>query len=174
MKKILTEIRKLEEEKNFDDLGSYLINLVKHGDNPIQFENEFKKHFHSPHGYLRKASVFCLLFALQIDKPEYRRNAIEFVKDSKEDEEIRRWSASGLSQTYQKTKDKELLRLFFKIIENPEEDETLKENLLSAALLIYGLTSREQFFRNKETLPKLNEMLVTYKFEIDEIQRLIK
>lgn len=174
MKKILAEIRKLEDQKNFDELGSYLINLVKYGDNPIQYENEFNKHFNSQDSYLRKVSVFCLLFALQIDKPEYRNKAVEFVKNSNEDEEVRRWSASGLSQTYQKTKDKELLKLFFKIIDNPKEDEAIKESLLNSALLIYGLTSREQFFRNKEILPKLNKMLATYKFEIDEIQRLIK
>ena len=174
MKKILAEIRKLEEEKKFDELGSYLTNLAKHGKDPIQYENEFNKHFNSPDWYLRKTSIFCLLFALQIDKPEYRHKAIKFVKDSNEDEEVRRWSASGLSQTYQNTKDKELLKLLFELIDNPEEDKEIRQSFLSSALLIYGLSSREQLFRDKELLPDLNKMLVTYKTEIDEILKLIK
>jgi hypothetical protein len=174
MNKIIAEIRNFEKQKDFNGLGSYLINLVKNGDNPIQYENEFNKHFEASDWYLRKASVFCLLFALQIDKPAYRKKAIEFVKNSKEDEEVRRWSASGLSATYQKTKDKELLNIFLKIIENSKEDESIKESLLSSALSVYGLTSREQIFRNKEILPELKDMQKTFRSEINEIKQIIK
>ncbi len=174
MNEIITKIREFEKKEDFVGLGSYLIDLVKNGDKPIQYEHEFSKHFKSPNWYLKKAAVFCLLFALQINKPEYRNNAIEFLRDPNEDEEVRRWSASGLSQTYQKTKDKELLSLFIQIIENPEEDTNIKESILSSALIVYGLTSREQFFRNKKILPELDKMQVTFESEINEIKQIIK
>jgi hypothetical protein len=174
MNKVISEIREFEKKEDLDGLGSYLIKLAKYGDNPIQYENEFKKHFNSSDWYLRKAAVFCLLFALQIDKPEYRSRAIMFVKDPNEDEEVRRWAAAGLSVTYQKTKDKELMKLFIDVIQNPEEDNSIKESLLSSALLVFGLTSRDQLFRNDEVLPKLGNMLKTFQQELIEINEIIK
>ena len=96
------------------------------------------------------------------------------MKDPNEDDEVRRWSASGLSQVCQKSKDKELLKLFFQIIEDPSDDETIKDSLLSSALCIYGLSSKEQFDRNITVLPSLEEMFITFKKEIAEIQRIIE
>ncbi|MEM1339877.1 MAG: hypothetical protein AAF634_08085 [Bacteroidota bacterium] len=73
MNKIIAEIRELESQNNTDELGGYLTNLVKSEKNPQHYENEFKKHLNSDNWYLKKTAVFCLLFALQIDKPEYRK-----------------------------------------------------------------------------------------------------
>jgi hypothetical protein len=168
------EIRKLEAAGNNDELGGYLIDLAKYGEQPHNYEDEFEKHFDSPDWYLRKAAVFCLLFALQIDKPEYRLKAINFVKDGEEDDEIRRWTAAGLAQTYRSTKDKELLQLFMELVEDEQEENDMKESFLRDALLIYGLSSRDQAFRNSSFLPELGEMLKTFGGEIADIKALIK
>ena len=171
---IRSEIRELEEAKDFDKLYSYLVKVVKYDDNPIEYELEFNKYFDSTDWQMRKAAVFCLLYVLQIDNPTYRNKAIAFVKDISEDEEVRRWSAAALSQTYQNTKDKELLKLFLQLVENPEEDQDFKGSILRSALLVYGLTSREQIFRNDKIMPKLDRMMTTYKREVAEIRWLLK
>src|SRR5688500_18518338 len=126
MDKVLQEIRALEKEGDADKLGGYLTQLVKNDQNALRYEGEFAKHLQSDNWYLRKTAVFALLFALQIDNNEYRKAAIAFIKNPDEDEEVRRWSASGLGQTYQKTKDKDLLKLLIDLIDGSEDEFGLK------------------------------------------------
>ncbi|MEM8507767.1 MAG: HEAT repeat domain-containing protein [Bacteroidota bacterium] len=147
MNRIIAEIRELESQNNTDELGGYLTNLVKSEKNPQHYENEFKKHLNSDNWYLKKTAIFCLLFALQIDKPEYRKKAIEFVSDLSEDDEVRRWSISGLGQTYRNTNDNELIKLFLRKIDDKNDDESLKSSLVSSILNICGISSHEQFMR---------------------------
>ena len=174
MDKIRNKISKLESANDIDQLYSFLINLVKYSDNPHQYEQEFNKYLDSSDWRLKKAAVFCLLFALQIDNSDYRQRALKFIGDIKEDEEVRVWACSGLAQTYQNTKDKELLRFLINRLDNENEDDYLRSSIISGALLIYGLTSREQFLRSDEVTPESETILNTFKKELDEIRTLIK
>jgi hypothetical protein len=173
MDKVLQEIRTLEKNSDPDELGGYLIKLAKSDQNALRYEGEFAKHLQSDNWYLKKAAVFALLFALQIDKKEYRNAAIKFIKSFDEDEEVRRWSASGLGQTYQKTKDKELMKLLIDMADGPEDEFGLKTSFLSAALLIFGLSTREQFFRKPSVSASIDKMRELFKEEIKLIRQVI-
>ena len=173
MDKILKQIRKLEEEGDADKLSSYLIQLAKYGEQPLQYEEEYRKYFNSEDWVLRKVAVFCLLFALQIDKPEYRHKAIHFVSNKEEDFDVRIWAAAGLAQTYQQTKDEELLNLFIELLADKDENEFLKDTLLSSALLVYGLSFRDQSLRASNE-SKFREKLTIFEKEIIDIKELTK
>ncbi|HEY5825273.1 MAG TPA: HEAT repeat domain-containing protein [Cyclobacteriaceae bacterium] len=174
MDKVQSEIRKLEDSGDIDKLAEYLMDLAKYDENPMKYENEFRKHLDSSYWHLRKTAVFCLMFILQIDNSEYRNQAIKFVKDKNEDEEVRRWAASGLAQTYQKTKDKELLKVFIEIIDD-DNDHTIKESLMNTALLVFGITSRERVLRsNKGVIPTLQDLFSSFQMELTEIREIIK
>jgi hypothetical protein len=170
MDKVLQEIRALEKDGDPDELGGYLAKLVKNDKNAFRYEGEFLKHLHSDNWYLKKTAVFALLFALQIDKKEYREAAIEFIKNSDEDEEVRRWSASGLGQTYQKTKDKELLKILIDLVDGPEDEFGLKTAFLSAALLIFGISTRDQFFRKTSVSTSIDKMKELFQNELKLIR----
>lgn len=173
MSETMEKIKQLEQNQDWDNLASYLIDVAKHDDNPLQYENEFKKYLSSNNWYLKKAAVFSLLFVLQIAKLEYRNKAIAFIKDFNEDKEVRTWSAMGLAQSYQKSQDKELLALFFATMENLQEQDSIKETMFQAALLVYGITTREQFLRNDEANPSLADMLKTFELEFVEMKKII-
>lgn len=173
MDKVVQEIRTLEKNGDLDELGGYLTKLAKSDQNALRYEGEFAKHLQSDNWYLRKTAVFALLFALQIDNKEYRDAAIAFIKNPDEDEEVRRWSASGLAQTYQKTRDKELLKLLIDLVDTPEEDSGLKTTLLSSALLIFGLSTREQFFRKPSISTSIVKMEELFKDEMKLMRQVI-
>ena len=174
MNKILTEIKDLESKNNPDELGGYLTNLVKHGKNPLQYEKEFNKHLSSSDWYLKKTAIFCLLFALQIDKPEYRKKAVEFINNRNEDDEVRRWSISGLGQTYKNTNDKELIELFLTKINDPNEDNCLKSGFVSSILSISGISSRELLLRTGKINNSADFLMESFKKEFDLIKKQIK
>ena len=173
MDKVLQEIRRLEEHGDPDKLGGYLIQLVKYDKNALWYEVEFAKHLQSDNWYLKKTAVFALLFVLKIDSKEYREAAIAFIKNRYEDDEVRRWSASGLGQTYQKTKDKDLLKLLIDLVDGPKDIFRLKTSFLSAALLIFGLSSRDLAFRKPSIPASIHQMKESFKEEIKLMKQLI-
>lgn len=174
MNKIITEIRELEILNDPDALGGYLTNLAKHGRYPVKFEDEFKKHLFSNDWYLKKTAIFCLLFALKIDKPEYRERAIDFIIDVNEDDEVRRWSISGLGQTYENTEDKELIELFLSKIDDNNEDESLKSTLVSSVLNICGVSSQEQLIRTGKINNSAVFLIESFEKEFENIRNRIK
>jgi HEAT repeat protein len=174
MDKIIAEIRRLEARGDNDELGEYLIDLVKYGEDSEKYELEFKKHLDSSDWQLRKAALFCLLFALQIDRPEYKEKAMQILKNKSEDEEVRRWAASGLAQTYQRTKHKELLGILLAIVNDPDDNGNIKGSILSSALLIFGLSSREQFLQTNHLSPSLSILIETFSNELNEINKIIE
>lgn len=174
MNKILAEIKDLESKNDADELGGYLTNLVKHAKNPLRFEKEFNKHLYSKDWYLKKTAIFCLLFALQIDKPEYRKKAIEFINDVNEDEEVRRWSISGLGQTYQNTNDNELIKLFWTKVNDPSEDNSFKSGFVSSILTIIGISSREQLMRTGKIINSAEFLIESFEEEFELIKKRIK
>ena len=148
---VLLDIERLEAAGDADELSGYLIELVKRGEQPQRYEPQFAKHWHSPEPYLRKAAVFCLLFVLQIDNPAYRAAALAFVRDAREDEEVRRWAAAGLAQTYRATQDRELLAAFFAVLDDEAENESVKSSLIPDILLLIGLDSRTIYGRSSSS-----------------------
>jgi uncharacterized tellurite resistance protein B-like protein len=166
MDKVVQEIRTFEKAGDPNELGRYLTKLVKNDQNASRYEGEFAKHLHSDNWYLKKTAVFALLFALQIDKKKYRDVAIESIKNPDEDEEVRRWSATGLGETYQKTKDKELLKLLIDLMDAPEDEFGLRTTFLSAALLIFGITTRDQFLRKPSVSTSIDRMKELFQDEI--------
>nr|GFC52558.1 hypothetical protein [Tanacetum cinerariifolium] len=106
--------------------GGYLIELVKLGEKPQQYENLLRGYLYSPEAYLREAAVFSLLFVLQIKKEEYRACALKELLEGEEYEgsrfDARLWAAASLAVAYQGTKDLELLRIFFALLDDEATD----------------------------------------------------
>jgi|GEM_PF-5631775 len=144
---VLADIRRLEQAGDVNELGGYFIQLAKWDHQPQQYENPFSRYLIASESYLREAAIFCLLFALQIQKLEYRNAALVMAANETEDVEARRWAAAGLAVTYQSTQDQELLQVFFGLLEADEENKSLKSSIAGDILRVWGISSREQSFR---------------------------
>ncbi|WP_203296528.1 hypothetical protein [Luteirhabdus pelagi] len=120
---------------------------------------------------MRKTAIFCLLFSLKIDKPEYRKKAIDFINDSDEDEEVKRWAISGLGQTYQNSKDQELTKLLFKKFNDLNEDESLMNGILSAILMINGIDNRQQLLRTNKINCSASLLMESFEKEFELIKQ---
>lgn len=155
---VLTEIRQLEQAGEFRKLRHYLIQLVKSGNRPRQYEPLLRGYLYSPEADLREAAVFCLLFALQIQNVEYRAQALAMLADEAQDFDARMWAGSGLAVAYKNTKDPALLTAFLTILDDEGSDKYLKSSCIRNVVLLLGIPSREQWLRAKsDSLPALWE-----------------
>lgn len=146
---VLAEIQQLEQAQDFSSLYGYLINLAKWGEQPQQYEKLFSKYLYSPEAGLREAAVFCLLFALQIRKAEYRTQALAMVADEGLDFDARMWAGSGLAVAYKGTQDPQLLGAFLAVVDDAHSDKYLKSSYLRGIVLLMGISSRAQWLRAK-------------------------
>jgi len=155
---ILLDIQQLEQAGQFRALRGYLIQLAKYGERPAQYESLFSKYIDSPEADLKEAALFCLLFALQIQNPAYRRVAVATLQDQAQDFDARMWAGSGLAMTYKHTKDAALLKTFLGVLDEAGTDKYLKVTLIRNILLVLGISSREQWLRAKsDSLPDLQQ-----------------
>lgn len=146
---VLAEVQQLEQAQEFGKLHGYLIQLAKYGDRPQQYEKLFSKYLYSPEAGLREAAVFCLLFALRLQKVEYRTQALAMVADETLDFDARLWAGSGLAVAYKGTQDPQLLGAFLAVIDDAHSDKYLKSSYLRGIVLLMGISSREQWLRAK-------------------------
>lgn len=149
---VLADIQRLEKAGDANELGSYLIELSKWGEKPQQYENVLRNYLYSPEARLSEAAVFSLLYALQIKNEEYRACALKQLLEGKEEYEGSRfdaqlWAAASLAVAYKGTKDQELLRILFTLLDDEATDKSLKSSFASNILRVWGVSSREQYFR---------------------------
>jgi hypothetical protein len=139
---VLADIQRLEKAGEFDELGGYLIELSKWGEKPQQYENIFQGYLYSQGEYLREAAVFSLLYALKIRNEEYRARALEqLVKSDEDDFHDRQWPAASLAMAYQGTKDREILRAFFALLDDEAAYDIPKTCLVDDILQVWGVSS---------------------------------
>lgn len=164
------DIKTIEEDET--KLYSYLVDLAKSNKgmaNVTLFENYLSHDSED----IRGASIFALLFVLKIDNECYRNEAIKYAKDKTADFDLRQWSISGLSQTYCERKDEELLRLFFRLLNDESEDEYLKPALLRGLLGVYGLQSTDSLKRIGVINKVDDGILKQFDNELKEIEEII-
>lgn len=139
---VLADIQRLEKAGETDELGGYLIELSKYGEKPQQYENIFRGYLYSPDDYLREAAVFSLLYALKIKNEEYRACALEqLIKLDKDDFHDRQWPAASLAMAYQGTKDHDILRTFFALLDDEAAYDIPKTCVIDDILQIWGVPS---------------------------------
>ena len=159
---VLLDIQQLEQAGETRALHHYLVQLAKWGQQPAQYESLFSKYLDSPQADLKEAALFCLLFALQIQKPAYRRVAVATLQDEAQDFDLRMWAGSGLAVAYKHTKDPALLATFLTVLDDADGDKYLKSSLIRNIVLVLGISSREQWLRAKsDSLPALQQEFAT-------------
>jgi HEAT repeat protein len=172
---VLADIQRLEASDETRELRAYLIQLAKWSENPQQYENLLRSYLYSPEPDLREAAVFSLLFALQIQKQEYRSCALKQLTESeKEDFDARQWAAASLATAYQETKDAQLLHTFFAILDDESEDDILRSSIARDTLLVWGLSSGEQGFRVGHSTSSLKAMLHEFDGELTAARKFMR
>lgn len=135
-------------------LYSYLYDLV---DKPLSVDSRFLENIYS--GFLddnrseiRKISIYALLFFLKIKKDKYKLLALQWAKNTNNDEELRLCCMAGLSQAYIGSKEPQLLSFFSNVFTNPNEDDNLRTEGFTGMMKVLGLTSIEIMQKNQNNL----------------------
>ena len=162
-------------EKEESQLYDYIIDVAKSEDYTEREKIlKVEKYIDHTSPDIKSAVFFALLFVLKIDDKKYRDLAIQYLIDKNEDEDLRVKCSSGLAQTYQNTKDKELLDIFYKIFNNENDELYVRSSVFNSLLLIVGLNSREIFMRRKGHKQNFDDDdLQEFSKELKKIQSII-
>jgi hypothetical protein len=160
IEKIRQELEKIKD--NESKLYSYLYDLTyQEVTSNVRFlETIYSKFLNDKRSEIRRVAIYCLLFGLQIKKPEYKNKALLNMKDKSNDLDLRRTCISGLAQAYFATDDQEILNTFYSTYNNHDEDEDLRAESFVGMLKVHGLNSAE-------ILNKNNNKLIMY---VDDIE----
>lgn len=173
-KLILKEIDGIRNSSS--KLYSYLYDLFYRGKtkNLSFLEGVLDSFLDDSRSSIRRVSIYGLLFGLQSKKEKYKNKAIEFIKNSDSDFDLRSFSLSGLSQAYMGTSDIELLRLFYSSY-TTDEDTDIKAACFAGMLRILGLSTIEITQMNGNVILTEGDInLEKFSQQLDEIRSIVK
>lgn len=174
--KIRQDIDSIKE--NESKLYSYLYDLTyqEKTNNVRLLETIYSEFLNDKRSEIRRVAIYCLLFGLKIKKPEYRQAALLNLTNKASDFDLRLTCASGLSQAYFATDDKELLGILFSIFNNQEEDEDIRTEAFTGMMGVHGMDSRELLSRNSNKIVmSMDDIDIgSFEQEIEEIKTLLR
>jgi hypothetical protein len=165
---------------NPNALGEYLIHAAKNNPDAIRHKEIYEQFLSSDSWYLKKAAVFALLFVFKLNDKKYVNKAVDFLIDSNEDEEVRRWSISGLSVIYSGTKENKLLKIFYGLMFSKNEEPSVRKACIHAMMHLLGLSTTEIYDRENKIRGagqnglNIDASLIEFEREIDEAKRVFK
>lgn len=163
-----TVYREIEEIKNDETkLYSYLYDLyyLNKIENLGELEKILSSFLQDSRSEIRKVAIYGLLFALRLNKEEYRQFAVTCVEDENEDEDLKMSCIMGLGTAYEDSSDKSLIKILYKVLQRSSEDTENRASALTSLLKIIGMTSIEIIQQNNNKIIIEYEDIILENFE---------
>lgn len=136
---IRNEIERIKDDET--ELYSYLYNLAYQEMTPsVRFlETIYSRFLEDKRTEIKRVAIYCLLFGLQLRKPEYKRIALVDLDNKLGDFDLRLSCAAGLGQAYHATDDVDILSVFYSIFNDQGVDEGIRTECFIGMMKVHGL-----------------------------------
>lgn len=108
----------------------------------IEYKDTIAKYLTHEDFLLREWAITILANRWQL--AEYKETAISMI-ESDPDEDVRRYALTGLGSIMASTKDSEVIKLYLKIINDPNEDVYIAQGAYDSLLRVLGIKDTRPF-----------------------------